>query len=149
MSKELRIKKGDDVELSIHFDKPDELKKGLEDYEEILKIVQDKLGVSFESKRTIRKDLEGICDFEGSHVVLIKSPKSQIMKICLVLYAYGPKGSTLEEISMSSGVVNPSSNVISVKGYKKYFRKISKDRYALSDVGISFVTEEILPELRK
>jgi len=124
------------------------LKKGLEDYEEILKIVQDKLGVSFESKRTIRKDLEGICDFDGNHVVLIKSPSSKVKNVCLVLYAYGPNGATLEEITLSSGVTNPSRNVIRNTGNKKYFRNLAKGKYTLSDIGITLVTNEILLELR-
>lgn len=147
MSKELRIKKGD-VELSIHFDTKDQLKEGLNDYEEILKIVEERLGVSLASKKIMRKDLEGICDFSGNHIVLIKSPDSQVKKICLALYAYGPSGATLEDMTATTGISNPSSNVLSIKGYKKYFRKLSKGKYALSDIGISSVTDEILPEIK-
>ncbi|MEM3112536.1 MAG: hypothetical protein QXY90_05805 [Candidatus Anstonellales archaeon] len=147
MSKELRIKKGD-VELSIHFDTKEQLKERLEDYEEISKIVEERLGVSFESKKTIRKDLEGICDFEGNHVVLIKSPSSKVKKVCLVVYAHGPAGATLEQIAAGSGISNPSRKVINNAGNMKYFRNLAKGKYALSDVGISFVTSEILPELR-
>ncbi|SHO43600.1 hypothetical protein NSIN_20114 [Nitrosotalea sinensis] len=147
MSKELRIKKGD-VELAIHFDTKDQLKERLEDYEEISKIVEERLGVSFESKKAIRKDLEGICDFENNHIVLIKSPSSKVKKVCLVLHAYGPSGATLEEITLSSGVTNPSRNVINNTANKKYFRRLVQGRYALSDKGISFVTDEILPELK-
>lgn len=147
MSKELRIKKGD-VELAIHFDTKDQLKEGLADYEEISKIIEERLGFSFESKKTIRKDLEGICDFSDNHVVLIKSPTSKVKKVNLVLYAYGPTGATLDEITMSSGVANPSRNVIRNTGSKKYFRSLEKGKYALSDTGITFVTTEVLPELR-
>lgn len=147
MSKELKIKKGD-VELSIQFDKPDELKERLEDYDEILKIVEERLGVSLEGKRTIRKDLEGICDFENNRVIMIKSPKSKVKKVCLVLHAQGPDGATLEDITRGSGVANPSKNILNNASYRKYFRKLSKGIYSLSDVGITFVTNKILPELR-
>ena len=147
MSKEIRIKKGD-VELAIHFDTKDQLKDRLADYEEISKIVEERLGVSFESKKIIRKDLEGICDFSDNHVVLIKSPSSKVKKVCLVLYAYGPTGATLEEITMSSGVTNPSRNVIRNTGSKRYFRSLGRGKYALNDVGITFVTTEVLSELR-
>lgn len=147
MSKELRIKKGD-VELGIHFDTTEQLKERLTDYEEIVKIVKERLGVSFEPKKSIRKDLEGICDFEGNHVVFENSPDSPLKKICLVIHAYGPKGATLEEISFGSGVSNPSKKFLTNFSYKKYFRKLERGRYGLSDVGISFVTDEILPELK-
>lgn len=147
MSKELRIKK-DDIELAIHFDTKEQLKERLVDHEEILQIIKERLGVSFESKKAIRKDLEGICDFENNHIVLIKSPSSKVKKVCLVLYARAPSGATLEEISLESGISNPSKNVINNGNNKVYFRKISKGRYALSDKGINFVTSEILPELK-
>jgi len=145
MSKELRIKKGD-IEISISFDTPSELEEQLKDYEKIVEVVKNRLDISFESRR-IRKDLEGICDFDENQVVLIKSPSSKVKKVCLVLYAYGPKGATLEEITLSSGIVNPSRNVLNNTGNKKYFRKLT-NKYALSDKGMSFVTKEILPELK-
>ena len=144
--KELRIRKGD-IEIAITFDTKEQLEEQLKDYDEIISVVKDKLGVSFESKK-VRKDLEGICDFENNKVVLIKSPSSQVMKVCLVLYAYGPAGTTLKDISLSTGIRNPSRNVLSIKSYKKYFRKISKDKHALSDAGISYITSTIIPELK-
>lgn len=69
-------------------------------------------------------------------------------KICLTLYAYGPKGAILEEMTAATGISNPSRNVLSIAGYKKYFRKLAKGKYTLSDVGISFVTNELLTELK-
>ena len=147
MSKELRIKKGE-VEIAIRFETKEQLEEQLNDYDEIVDIVKNKLGVNFESKKTIRKDLEGICDYDDNQIVLIKSPSSKLKKVCLVLYAYGPSGTTLTEITLSSGVTNPSRNVINNTGGKQYFRLIGKNKYALSDKGISYVTETILPELK-
>lgn len=109
--------------------------------------MKDKLGVSFESKK-VRKDLEGICDFDDNQVVLVKSPSTKVKKVCLVLHAYGPKGATLNEIALGSGINNPSRKVINNTGNKKYFRKLSRGKYALSDEGISFVIDTILPELQ-
>lgn len=147
MSKELRVKKGE-IEIAIQFETTEELQKKLEDFDKILTVVQEKLGVSFESKKIIRKDLEGICDFDNNHVVLIKSPTSKVKKVCLVMYAHGPTGATLDEIALESGISNPSKNVINAGSNKTYFRKLSKGQYALTDKGISFVTSEILPELK-
>jgi len=146
LSKELRIKKGD-VELSIRFDTPSELKKRLEDFDDITKIVEEKLNVSFETKREVRKDLEGICDFENNQVVLIKPPSSKVKKVCLIMYAHGPEGANLEQITLASGITNPSKNVINNGDNKKYFRRIKSGVYGLSDTGITFVTNAILPEL--
>ena len=146
MPKELRIKKGE-IEIAISFETKDQLEEQLKDYEDIVEIVKNKLGVSFETRK-IRKDLDGICDYDENKVVLIKSPSSKLKKVCLVLYAYGPSGATLEEITLSSGVTNPSRNVINNTGGKQYFRLIKKGEYTLSDKGISFVTETILPELK-
>lgn len=147
MSKEIRIKK-DNVEFAIYFDTKDQLKERLVDYEDISQIIEERLGVSFESKKTIRKDLEGICDFDNNIVVLIKSPESKLKKVCLVLYAYGPTGATLKEITISSGVTNPSRNVINNTANTKYFRSFARGKYALNDKGITFVTTKVLPELK-
>ena len=69
-------------------------------------------------------------------------------KVCLVLYTHGPAGATLQQIAAGSGINNPSRKVINQAGNKKYFRNLSRGKYALSDIGITFITNEILPELR-
>lgn len=147
MSKELRIRRGD-VELAIRFDTKEELVERLGDYEEITKIVQEKLGVSLEQKRTTRKDLEGIIEVDNGKLILVKAPKSKVEKVCLVLYAIGSDGATPEEITAISHVPNPSRNILNNGSYKKYFRKIARGKYVLSDVGLSHVTNTILPALR-
>jgi len=146
LSKELRIKK-DGIEFAIKFDKPNELKEQLKDYEEVIKIVEEELSISFESKKKIRKDLDGICDYENNQVVFIKTPTSKVKKVALIIYAHGPEGANLEQITLSSGIENPSRNVLTAGNNKKYFRKIKTGVYGLTDEGITFVTDTVLPEL--
>jgi len=148
VDKELRLKRGD-VELAIHFNTKEELVEGLADYEEIVKIVHEKLGVSFEQAKRVRKDLEGIIDVDNGIIVLVKVPNTQIGKICLSLYALGSTGGTTEEIAAISHVHDSTRIILNHKDYKKYFRKISRANYVLSDVGLSYVTTKIIPSLRE
>jgi hypothetical protein len=121
MSKELRIKRGE-VELAVYFNNKEELIERLSDYEEIIKIIKEKVGDSFEPVKTIRKDLEGIIAFENGKRVLVKAPKTKAGKVCLVLYSIGSDGATPEEISMASHVNNPSRSIL----HNRYQKKTGK-----------------------
>lgn len=147
MSRELRITKGD-VELAIHFNTKEELTEGLSDYEEITKIVQEKLGISLESKRTVRKDLEGIIEVNNGKMILVKAPKLKVEKVCLALHAVGEDGATPSEVAAISHVQNPSRSILTSTVYKKYFRRTPRKKYVLSDQGLYFTTNTIIPELK-
>lgn len=138
------------VKLTISFDTPEELKTALGDVEEIKKILKEKLPeASTEPSRVIRKDLEGICDYHDGKLIMLRAPDSKGKKVCLALYAIDADGATPKEIATISHVQNPSNSILHNLSYKKYFRKLTNGKYVLTDVGLSFVTGTILPELKE
>lgn len=147
MSKEIVLKHGN-VEIVIPFNNADDLKTKLKDHEEILNVIKQNLGEYLNEKKVIRKDLEGVCDFQDEYVVLIKSPSEAVKKVALVLYAYGPQGANLNEISVSSGISNPSKKVLTAGHSARYFRKVSKKNYGLSDSGLTWVIQKVIPDLK-
>ena len=147
MSKEIRIKKND-VELIIPFTDNDDLNTKLEECDKIFEIVRNKLGSRIFGEQKMRTDLKGICEFQQDHVVLLKSIKSPTRKVGLVLHAYGPMGATLNEISLSTGIRNPSKDALTAGRTKKYFRKIDKEHYGLSSLGLDWIVNEVLPKIK-
>jgi intein/homing endonuclease len=138
------------VELTISFDTVDELKTALGQIEEIKAVLKERLPeASAEVNKTMRKDLEGFFDYHARQLVMLKAPESKAKKVCLMLYAVGAEGATPKEITSVTKVQNPSKNLLHNRNYKKYVRKLSRGKYALTDVGLSFVTDVILPELKK
>ena len=75
MVKEIRIHRNT-VDLTIHFNTVKELEQQLEDHEKIWQIVEKHVGVTSLEKKSIRKDLEGICDVEDNLIILKRNPKS-------------------------------------------------------------------------
>lgn len=147
MVKEVVIKHGK-IDIVIPFDTVDDLKTKLQDHDDILNVLKQNLGEYLKDSKVIRKDLEGVCDFQDGYVVLLKPQTESVKKVSLVLYAYGPQGATLEEISISSGIQNPSKRVLTNGSSKKYFRKLATGNYALSEDGLNFVVRKVIPELK-
>lgn len=138
MSKELKISKNN-VDLTIHFEKVDELKQKLEDYDKIWEVVKEKIGTEVIDKRVISSDLNGICQIQDNKVILKKIPKSPLHKVILTVYAYGPIGCTTNEISVSTGIEQVSSKIITPTKNKKYFRKLEDNKWYLSSDGLEMV----------
>lgn len=134
--------------LSISFERPEELKSALVDLEEIRQIIKENFGNSHVGeKKLVRKDLEGSFQYDSDgKLVMTKFPDSKVKKVALALYPYGGSGLTNKEITDLCGVANPSHSVLHDHKYRKYFRKVGKGKYALSDIGMTFVVKNILGE---
>jgi hypothetical protein len=147
MSKELRIRRNN-VELSFHFETVEELTKQLQNNNEIWQVIEGNLDISFLEKKTIREDLIDICELDGSLIVLKKSPASPLHKVILTLYAYGPNGATVDQISRTTGIEKPSNQILTPGKNKKYFRKLENKKWYLSDKGLE-ITPKIINGLKK
>ncbi|MHB8602821.1 MAG: hypothetical protein ACYC6W_03150 [Nitrosotalea sp.] len=146
MSKEIRIHK-DKLDLIIRFDTTAELKQRLQDYDEIWKILEEKIGFTSIENRTITKEMEEFCKLQDNTVVLKKIPKSPLHTVILCLYAYGPRGANADEISLSTGIESPSSKIITPTKNKKYFRKLENNGWYLSDDGLKMI-QKIIADLK-
>ncbi len=149
MTKSVELEVGK-VKLTISFDTPDELRTALGDLDEIRNILKEKIPeASAEPTKAIRKDLEGIFDYHESKLIMLKTPDTKVEKVCLALYAIDADGATPKEIGIVSHVHNPSQSILHNHTYRKYFRQVRDGKYVLTDVGLDYVTNTILPELRK
>jgi predicted small secreted protein len=147
MTKSVEIGVGN-VKLTISFNTPDELTTALGEVEEIKKILKERLPeASAEPVKIMREELKDICDVDGKYVIFKKSPYKKIDKVMLAIYAYGTSAS-VDEIRRTTGILDPSGDVINPGASRKYFLSLGKKIYGLSDLGIQTVTEKIIPELR-
>jgi hypothetical protein len=146
MAKSVEFEVGS-VKLTISFNTVEELKAALGQVEEIKKVLKESLPeASTEPSKTVRKDLEGFFDYQDGKLVMVKAPETKVKKVCLALYALDPDGAGVppKEIGRLSRVQNPSNSVLHSPSYKKYFRQLKNGNYVLTDVGLAFVTNEIL-----
>ena len=79
---------------------------------------------------------------EDNLIILKRNPKSPLHKVILAIYAYGPKGVILDNVSLTTGIEKPSGKIITPTKNRKYFRKLENDRWYLSDKGL-----EIIPQI--
>lgn len=149
MAKSVEFEVGS-VKLTISFDTIEQLRTALGQVEEIKKVLKDNLPeASTDVAKIVRKDLEGIFDYHAGQLVMLRAPSSKVKKVCLMLYAVGSEGATPKEMTAVTKVQNPSNSLLHNVSYKKYFRKLANGKYVLTDVGLSFVTDVILPEIKE
>jgi hypothetical protein len=134
-------------EISIEFTDNKDLEEQLEkiDFEGLTKVVGAKVGIIAEPKR-IREELKDLCDTDGKYMIFKKAPTKKVEKVMFAIYCYGTSA-TLDEIRRTSGITDPSGNVIGPNA--KYFLSLGNKIYGLSDAGIQTVTQEVIPALRE
>jgi hypothetical protein len=143
---EVRIKT-DFGEVVIPYNNLSELELGLQDIDKVTELVAKKAGNVVKARtKTAFEDIFGFAS--GGLVELYKTPDTELKTVVLVLFAYHPAGATTEDIFKSSGVKDAARNYLTAGGSKKYFSKLSKGRYGLSQEGLVFATTRIIPELR-
>ncbi len=146
---EVRIKT-DFGEVVIPYNNIEELENGLKEIEKVVELVSSKAANIIKKESVQQKTgFEDLFSLTSDGLVEIKkAPDSEVKTVALVLFAYHPNGASTKQISKSSGVGNVSSRILTHSAYKKYFRKLGKKNYGLSQEGLEFVTKEIIPKLR-
>lgn len=146
---EVRIKT-DFGEVVIPYNNIDELREGMKNIEEVVELVNSRVnGIVQKEIRKPKPGYEDLYSFTADGLVeILKTPDSELKTVIMVLFAYHPKGATIQQISESSGVRQVARKYLSAGSYKKYFVKMSKDNYGLSQEGLEFATSRITPELR-
>lgn len=140
-------------ELKISFDTKEELEKKLKDAEEFIKTLNSQaraFAITEMQKLAGLGDILMVNTMDGS-VKLLRTPDPEGKRVALVVYGYyciSPNGGTIDQISKSSGVKEVSRRVLTSSVYRKFFMKTGKETYTLSQEGLKWVTEDIVPELR-
>ena len=143
---EVRIKT-DFGEVVIPYNNMNELELGLQDLDKVIDTVSKKaLNIVKTKSKTGYEDIFGFT--QDGLVDLYNAPSYALHRVILVLFAYHPRGATVEQVSKSSGVKQVARNYLTPSSYRKYFTKLSKDEYGLAQEGLSLVTSKIIPELR-
>ena len=131
-------------EICISFDTKDQLEeelKGLEEQIEIIQKVTDK--VAPPPIRTAKPGYESYYRFlPNGDLELIYTPEYKHEVVALVMFAYHPEPLSLKDIERLTRINRVASTVITIKQYKKYFKKVD-DKYTLSYEGIKMVGEKI------
>lgn len=135
-------------EVSFDFTDNEDLTRQLEkiDFEAVAKIVAEKVGAILPGTKQVREDIKDLVDTDGKFMIFKKTPRKKIDKVMLAIYAYGTSATT-DEIRRTTGILDPSGDVINAGSSRKYFITITKQTYGLSDLGIQTVTTEIIPSL--
>jgi hypothetical protein len=136
------------TKLSVEFNNADHLRKELNDIDEIKKVIEEKLTGVITTKRQVSPDLSDIGEYVGDYIQLRRNPKEKINKAILTVYLYGPAGATLDEILHTSGIQNPSKNIINSGGNSKYFVSLGEGIYGLSPDG-NDTAIKVIADLRK
>ncbi len=136
-------------ELSIEFSDNKDLEDQLTkiDFEDLAKIVAARLGSVVGEPKKVRDELNDICDTDGRYMIFKKSPSKKTEKVMLTIYCYGTSA-TVDEIRRTTGISDPSGDVINAGSSVKYFLSLGNKAYGLSDLGIQTVTQEIIPALK-
>ena len=139
-------------EVSIEFTDNANLMEQLEkiDFEALAKTISDKLPTLTAEKRSVREDLKDLVDTDGKFIIFKKVPRAKIDMVILAIHAYGTSA-TIEEIRRTTGIQDPSGDVINSGTTRKYFMTISKQSqtYGLSPDGIQRLASETIPKLRQ
>lgn len=148
-SKKLEIRLGD-VSLSFEYENIEQLKKELEQVPQAKEAMKEALAgiVDIKNVKVVRADLEDVCSTDGKYFLFKLAPEKDVDKAILAIYFYGASA-TLEEIARTTGIQNPSSNVLRSGKNSDYFVTLEKGTYGLSKEGFEQVTNKILPEIRK
>lgn len=136
-------------QILMNIDKVKELEDNLSDLENIRKIVEN----SSLMTGVLTTPMPGFEDIyrrtPDGLVQLSWYPDTGVETIALVLFAYGPKGATSDQIYLSSGVKGGPSLYFSQPDYKNYFTKLSEKVYGLTFQGRSWVQNDILPKRKQ
>lgn len=137
-------------EIIFEFADNQDLKNQLDkvNFVDLEKTIREKVGSIAAEPKKIREEIKDICDTDGTYVILKKTPATKVDRTILAIYAYGTSA-TVDEIRHTTGISDPSGDVINSGSSSKYFMSFGNKTYGLSDLGIQSVTNEILPGLRK
>jgi hypothetical protein len=134
-------------EVAVSYNNLSELELGLQNLDKVMELVmKNARNIIKPRAKTGFGDLIGLTN--DGLVEVYKSPDTDLKTVILVLFAYHPKGATVEQISKSSCVKQVARNYLTPGGYRKYFTKLSKNEYGLTREGLTFATSIIIPELR-
>jgi len=139
-------------EIVVNFDSIDELKSSVDGLD--VSSISELLSKKFESVivREIRQPkpgFEGIYTFALSGLVEpIVLPDSKVEKVAFVLFAYHPEPASTEQVSLSSGIKDVSSDYLTHPNYKKFWSKTQDGKYVLSSEGLDWVVQKITPKLK-
>lgn len=139
-------------EIVVKFDSVDELKSNTESLES--EAVSDILSKRFESLiakqvRQPKPGFEHIYQFTPSGAMEpVTLPDSKADKVAFVLFAYHPEPASVEQVAVSSGIKEVSSDYLTQASYKKYWSKTSEGKYLLSAEGLDWVTQKVIPKIK-
>jgi hypothetical protein len=139
-------------EIVFNFNSIDELKSNIDGLD--VSVVSELLSKKFESVivkeiRQPKPGCERIYRFSPSGLVEpIQIPKSKADTVALVLFAYHPEPASTEQVSLSTGIKDVASSYLTHTSYKKFWSKTQDGKYLLTQEGLEWVGQKIIPKLK-
>jgi len=139
-------------EVEIPFETLEDLKEKIQNInlEDVNKIVTEKFKNVVWEMRQPKPGFEDIYRFTIDGLVeLITIPSTKAETVALVLFAYSPVPASTQQIDLSSGVKGSASLILTHPSYKKYFNRTEDGKYILTQEGLDWVINKIIPKLRQ
>jgi hypothetical protein len=139
-------------EIVFNFDSLDELKSAVEtiDIDAVSDILSKKIEpVVVREARQPKRGFEDIYQFTPSGLVEpIILPDSKAEKVAFVMFAYHPEPASTEQVAMSTGIKDVSSDYLTHTNYKKFWTRTTDGKYLLTAEGLDWVIEKIVPKVK-